>query len=85
MKLNITRGGQPAAPKLYVYGREGIGKTTFTAGCPKPLIIDIDGGAERYKADILKVSSVNELLDALSEVRKTSYTEVDDGHEELPR
>jgi hypothetical protein len=73
MKLNITKGGKSTAPKIYVYGREGIGKTTFLTGCPNPLIIDFDGGAERYNVDVLKVSSTVELLAALAELRNSDY------------
>jgi hypothetical protein len=73
MKLNIIKGGKSLAPKIYIYGREGIGKTTFLTGCPSPLIIDFDGGAERYNVDVLKVSSTNELLAVLSELQSTEY------------
>ena len=76
MKLNITKGGKSIAPKIYIYGREGIGKTTFVTSCPNPLIIDFDGGAERYNVDILRVSSTDELLDVLIEIRKTDYRTV---------
>jgi hypothetical protein len=73
MTLNITKGGKHFAPKLYVYGREGIGKTTFVTHCPNPLIIDFDGGAERYNIDILKVGSSDELINALIELRQSEY------------
>jgi len=73
MTLNIIKGGKPTAPKIYLYGREGIGKTTFITRCPNPLIIDFDGGAERYDIDILKVSSTDELIHALIELQKSDY------------
>ena len=73
MKLNITKGGKTLAPKIYLYGREGIGKTTFLTGCPNPLVIDFDGGAERYNVDVLKVSSTAELLAVLAELKGTDY------------
>jgi hypothetical protein len=76
MKLNITKGGKSVAPKIYLYGREGIGKTTFITKCPNPLIIDFDGGAGRYDIDILKVSSTDELIEVLMEIRKTDYRTV---------
>ena len=57
MTLNIIKGGQSFAPKIYLYGREGIGKTTFVTTCPNPLVIDFDGGAGRYNVDSLKVTS----------------------------
>jgi hypothetical protein len=73
MKLNITKGGKSLAPKIYIYGREGIGKTTFLTSCPHPLIIDFDGGAERYNVDVLKVSSTSELLDVLLALQSVSH------------
>jgi hypothetical protein len=51
----------------------GIGKTSFAVGCPNPLIIDLDGGAERYNVDIIKPSSSDEILDVLTEVREMDY------------
>ena len=73
MTLNIIKGGQSFAPKIYLYGREGIGKTTFVTTCPSPLIIDFDGGAGRYNVDSLKVTSTDELLSVLTELRKAEY------------
>ena len=76
MTLNIIKGGQSFAPKIYLYGREGIGKTTFVTTCPSPLIIDFDGGAGRYNVDSLKVTSTDELLSVLTELRKAEYRTV---------
>ena len=72
-KIHITKGGKPLAPKIYLYGMSGIGKTTFAVGCPCPLIIDLDGGAGRYSVDIVKVSSSDEILDVLTEVQEMDY------------
>ena len=74
--LHITKSGKSRAPKIYLYGREGIGKTTFIKSCPKPLIIDLEGGAERYSVDTAKVSAVWELRRVLLEVKDTNYSTV---------
>jgi hypothetical protein len=74
MALNITKGGgKSLAPKIFLYGPTGIGKTTFAVGCPKPIIFDFDGGAGRYNVPTTTVSSVDELLDALTELQEMEY------------
>jgi hypothetical protein len=35
------------APRLLIYGREGVGKTTMAATTPGPIIVDLEGGLGR--------------------------------------
>jgi len=41
----ILNESHARAPKGIVYGPPGIGKTTFGAGCTKPIIVDCENGA----------------------------------------
>jgi GTPase SAR1 family protein len=42
--ITITRGLIQSAARLALYGPEGVGKTTITAGFPEPVFIDTEGG-----------------------------------------
>jgi len=42
--ISITRGLIQSATRLALYGPEGVGKTTITAGFPEPVFIDTEGG-----------------------------------------
>lgn len=67
-------------PKLIVYGRPGIGKTTFAAGADTPLLFDTEDGADgititRYSpADGREVfKSYFEVIRAIEEVYKQQH------------
>lgn len=45
MGLNISRGTLPRCQRVVIYGPEGVGKTTFAAAFPDPLLIDAEGGS----------------------------------------
>jgi hypothetical protein len=57
----------PAAPKLVIYGSHGVGKTTFGAGFPAPiLLMTEDGvGSLRIKRFPKVVESYTELMTAI--------------------
>lgn len=40
----IQKGPQPLAPRVVIYGGDGIGKSTFASQFPSPLFLDIEGG-----------------------------------------
>ena len=44
--INITKGKQPGARKIVIYGPEGIGKSTFASQFPNPLFIDTENGTK---------------------------------------
>ena len=48
---SVTRGKQVRPPRVVVYGAEGIGKTTFGANCPKPILIPCEDGAAHVEGD----------------------------------
>ncbi|MCS6245807.1 MAG: ATP-binding protein [Opitutus sp.] len=43
--VTITRGLIPSATRLALYGPEGVGKTSLTAGFPSPVFLDTEGGS----------------------------------------
>lgn len=44
--MEIIRGKIPCAKKVFCYGPEGIGKSTFASRFPDPLFIDTEGGTK---------------------------------------
>lgn len=52
--LNITRGRRHAAVRGTVYGNEGIGKSTFAAQFPSPLVLDTEDGTNHL--DVARAS-----------------------------
>lgn len=41
---SLNRLSAPKPPRIVLYGPHGIGKNTFAAGAPKPVLIDIEDG-----------------------------------------
>lgn len=41
---SLNRISTPKPPRIVIYGPHGIGKNTFLASAPKPVLIDIEGG-----------------------------------------
>lgn len=55
--------------KLFLWGDSGAGKTTLALQFPKPVVIDLEGGADLYggtfKFDVLRASTADEVMDAV--------------------
>lgn len=70
--MNITRGKQPGAKKVVVYGPEGIGKSTFASRFPYPVFIDTEGSTKDMDvARFEKASSWEMLLQQIDYARTT--------------
>ena len=68
--FQITRGAQPRAQKIVLYGVEGIGKTTLAAQAPNPLFIDTEGGSSHLDVRRLPApTSWQMLLDEVAWIR----------------
>lgn len=68
--LNITRGVEPTAQKIVIYGVEGIGKSTLASQFPEPLFIDTEGSTKHL--DVARTSAPKswaELLQMIDAVR----------------
>lgn len=71
---SIKRNTAFAAPRVLVYGVEGIGKSTFAAGAPEPVFIQTEDGLGSLAVDHFPIATkVGDVLDAIS-------TLFDDGH-----
>lgn len=64
----INRGPVVAAPRLVVYGPPGVGKSSFAAGAPRPLFIDVDRRIGHLDVDSIVPGSWQEVLGLLREL-----------------
>ncbi len=69
----ITRGKQPKAKKVLLYGPEGIGKTTLARQFPTPLFLDSERGTGEYEVDRTDVRSWSEITKALHFVQHANH------------
>ena len=74
-KFQITGGVCPSALKFVIYGPEGIGKTTFARGFPKPVFIDTEGSTKFYDvARFPTPSSWEMLLEEVDDIVANPFT-----------
>lgn len=72
---SIKRNKNIAAPRLLVYGVEGIGKSTFAAGAPAPVFIQTEDGLGSLQVDHFPLAQkVSDVLDALSSLFSDDHT-----------
>lgn len=68
--MQITRGKQPGAQKVILYGPEGIGKSTFASKFPDVVFIDTEGSTRHLDvARLPKPTSWAMLLDDVKYIR----------------
>ena len=60
---NITRGRESKPPRLFVYGQEGVGKSTLGASAPNPVFVQTEDGLGEI--DTAKFPLAKNLDDAL--------------------
>lgn len=75
MKLaSVIRGKQVRPPRLVIYGAEGVGKSTFGAGCPSPILIPTEDGAAHLECDKFPlVTSYAEFMGAVGSVAQEEH------------
>lgn len=61
----LVRGKQDQPAKVTLYGVEGIGKTTFAAGAPKPIFLGEDGTSQLDVTRFPMPETWQEVLDAV--------------------
>lgn len=73
--MEIIRGKQQTPWKVCVYGVPGIGKTTLSQYAPKPIVVDLEKGADRVDVDKTPhIQTWEELGAALNYINKeTDY------------
>lgn len=63
---SIQKNTALAAPRIMLYGVEGIGKTTFAAGAPSPIFICTEDGLGSLQVDHFPLSTkASDVLDAI--------------------
>src|SRR5205823_214490 len=56
--------------RLLVYGTEGIGKSTYAAGAPKPIFIPIEDGLDEIDCEKFPLATrYDEVLSAIGDLR----------------
>jgi phage nucleotide-binding protein len=79
--LNIHNTSDPSTkPSLVmlVYGEGGVGKSTFAATAPKPLMADCEGGSKYFglrglKLDVAQIEKWSDMKDFLEHAKKNGY------------
>jgi hypothetical protein len=77
--MKITKGKQTRPQRVVIYGVESVGKTTFAAQFPNPLLIDVENGS--HCIDVLrweletnpehKIALWNEFQSAIESAKQT--------------
>ena len=70
MLENITRGRESKPPRLFIYGQEGVGKSTVGGAAPNPVFVQTeDGLGEIDTAKFPLAKNLNDVLAALNALR----------------
>jgi hypothetical protein len=72
---SIRRGQDIKPPRIFVYGVEGIGKSTFAAGAPSPIFLQTEDG--QGALDVARFPMI-ERIDHIRQALATLYTEKHD-------
>lgn len=64
---NVTRGRVLGPARILVYGVDGVGKTTFAAGAPKPIFLGAEDGTTEL--DVARFPAPQSWADLLEAVR----------------
>ena len=82
--LNVIKGVQKKPWRMMIYGQPGVGKSTFAAGAPKPLFIDVERRTEHLDIPRLQpdswetvLSVIKELVSNTSEYKTVVFDTVD--------
>ena len=65
---SLNRLSAPKPPRIVIYGPHGIGKNTFAASAPRPVLINLeDGHPSGIPIDSFpKASSFSEVMEAMT-------------------
>ena len=63
--MNIKKGKQRLAPRLLIYGQEKIGKSTFAANAPRPIILDIEKGLGEIDCERVECETYQDVYESL--------------------
>ena len=65
----LIRGRQKKPLKLFIYGRNGIGKTTFACQFEKPVLLDLENNATHMEVDRFFLSAYRDVQTFLYELK----------------
>ena len=71
--MKIISGVQRAPLKVVCYGSEGVGKSTFASGAPKPIFLDAEKGTLQLAVDRILIEGHEHALDAVADLLDTTY------------
>lgn len=72
MRIITTKITKP--PRILIYSEHKVGKSTFAAGCPKPIFIDIEGGLEALGVESTeKQNTYDDVISSIEYLVKTDH------------
>lgn len=63
--MNITKGKIKKAPKIVIYGQEGIGKSTLASQFPAPIFLDTEEGSGMLDVDRTSIANLDDFWEAV--------------------
>lgn len=70
--MKITKGKQPGAVRVVIYGPEGIGKSTLASKFPDPLFIDTEGSTKQL--DVARTEQPKLWADLIANIKEVANT-----------
>ena len=65
---NIHKGKRDMPRRLMIYGTHGIGKSTFAASAPSPIVISTEGGVDNIDVDSVEVKEYDEAIGVIGDI-----------------
>lgn len=64
---NVIKGKTPKAPRIMIYGYEGVGKSTWAASAPNPIFIQTEDGLDNIDTNKFPVAKTwNEVVEQMT-------------------
>jgi len=68
--MKIIKGKMDLPQKVFLYGKQGVGKTTFAATIPNILLIDVEGSSQEIDCSRVLPESSAAVINILKEMQK---------------
>lgn len=69
----VVNGRQPSPPLVLIYGKQGVGKTTFGAGAPKPIILRVEDDRQNDAPKTPLLTSYADVMGAIKELTEEKH------------
>ena len=64
---NVIKGKTPKAPRIMIYGYEGVGKSTWAASAPNPIFIQTEDGLDNIDTNKFPIAKTwNEVVEQMN-------------------